>query len=148
MLSAKPSNSYPGDGAFTLVNGLQNTAGLARSREFLGFNNSNLEATIDLGSVQKVEKVTVHTLTSEGSWIYAPSGGELWTSADGKTFKKADGKVQMKESPNGNGELEITIPPANTRFVKVVVNRLASIPQGKPGYGNKAWLFADEIEIH
>lgn len=147
-LAAKPSNAYPGDGAFTLVNGLQNTGGLARSREFLGFNNSNLEATIDLGSVQKVEKVIVHTLTSEGSWIYAPSGGEVWTSPDGKVFKKVESTVNMEEGQNGKGKLGLTIKPTNTRFVKVVVTRLATIPQGKPGYGNKAWLFADEIEIH
>ncbi|MBL0183582.1 MAG: beta-N-acetylhexosaminidase [Chitinophagaceae bacterium] len=36
-LTTPPSKTYPGDGAFTLVNGVQNEKGLARSSEFLGF---------------------------------------------------------------------------------------------------------------
>ena len=147
-LAANASRAYPGDGAFTLVNGLQNTVGLKRSRDFLGFNNSNLEATIDLGSLQKVEKVIVHTLTNVGDWIYAPTGGEVWTSADGKDFKKAAANVQIVAGQNGKGQLQLSLSPLTTRFVKIVVTRLPVIPAGNPGAGSKAWLFADEIEIH
>ena len=146
-LAKAPSTSYPGDGAFTLVNGLRNTLGMARSRDFVGFNNSDLEAVIDLGTAQKINRVIAHTLTSEGSWIYGPEGAELYTSTDGKTFKKLEAKTDIQTGTNGKGTVQLDFTPVTTRFVKVIVKRLSNIPEGKPGAGNKAWLFADEIEI-
>ncbi|MGV3656594.1 MAG: discoidin domain-containing protein, partial [Chitinophagaceae bacterium] len=147
-LAQQPSRSYPGDGAFTLVNGLTNTAGLSRSREFLGFNSGQLEATIDLGNAQKITNVVVHGMRSEGSWIYAPAGAEVWTSADGKNFTQAGSTTAFDAPDNGKGRLEVSLKPTTARYVKVVVKRLDKIPDGKPGAGNGAWLFVDEIEVH
>jgi len=147
-LAKEPSRSYPGDGAFTLVNGITNTAGLTRSRDFLGFNNSPLEAVIDLGSAQTINHVVVHGYRSEGSWIYAPANAEVWTSADGKNFKQAGSTTTFNGPNNSNGKMEIKLPTTSARFVKVIVNRLAKIPDDMPGAGHNAWLFVDEIEIH
>jgi hypothetical protein len=36
---------------------------------------------------------------------------------------------------------------SKTRFIKVVAKNYGLIPSGEPGAGNKAWLFADEIEV-
>ncbi len=41
-LTNPPSKSYPGNGAFTLVDGVQNEKGLSKSKEFLGFNGKRL----------------------------------------------------------------------------------------------------------
>jgi hexosaminidase len=35
----------------------------------------------------------------------------------------------------------------NARYVRVVAETTGIIPDGKPGAGNPAWLFADEIVI-
>ena len=147
-LTKEPSRSYPGDGAFTLVNGITNTAGLTRSRDFVGFNNSPLEAVIDLGTAQKLNHVVVNGYRSEGSWIYAPAGAEVWTSADGKNFKQAGSTTTYEGPNNSNGKMEIKLKPTTARYVKVVVNRLGKIPDNMPGAGNNAWLFVDEIEIY
>ncbi|MBC7508209.1 MAG: beta-N-acetylhexosaminidase, partial [Ferruginibacter sp.] len=48
-LTHAASAAYPGNGAFTLVDGIQNTKGLARSAEIVGFLGKDLEAIIDLG---------------------------------------------------------------------------------------------------
>ena len=147
-LAKEASRSYPGDGAFTLVNGLTNTVGLARSREFLGFNSGNMDATIDLGTAQKINKVVVHGLRSEGSWIYAPEVAEVWTSTDGKNFTKAGTTTTFNADNNGKGKMEVSITPTTARFVKVVVKSIGKIPDGQAGSGNNAWIFVDEIEIH
>ncbi len=68
-LTKEASKNYPGDGAFTLVNGVQNEKGLARSREFLGFNETDCEAIIDLGKISSVRNVIIHSLKQTGSWI-------------------------------------------------------------------------------
>jgi hexosaminidase len=48
-LEKQASKSYPGDGPFTLVNGVQNTKGMSKTKEFLGFSGEDCMATIDLG---------------------------------------------------------------------------------------------------
>ena len=85
-LANQPSKNYPGDGAFTLVNGVQNEKGTAKSKEFLGFSGDDCIATIDLGKEENISFVKVHYLHQTGSWIYQPSSVIIFTSADGVDF--------------------------------------------------------------
>src|SRR6266487_5431604 len=68
-LTTQPSRLYQGDGAFTLVNGIQNEKGLDKSKEFLGFSGIDCEALIDLGSAQAINNVKAHVLEQTSSWI-------------------------------------------------------------------------------
>lgn len=145
-LKEMPSKNYPGDGAFTLVNGVQNTKGLSRGREFIGYNGGDMEATIDLGSLQQVSKVVLHSLNQEGSWIYQPASVDVSTSADGKTFSSQGTTDKFETTTGGNGIMTVSIN-TKARYVKVAVKNYGVIPEGKAGAGNKAWLFADEIEV-
>lgn len=149
-LAASPSKSYPGDGAFTLVNGVQNVKGLSKSKEFLGFSGTDCEAVIDLGKDELISKAVVQTLRQTGSWIWQPLSAEVFVSADGKEFVSAgltdDFTVTLKGLEKGTMTVEFAARKA--RFVKVVVKNWGDIPAGEPGAGNKAWLFVDEIEIH
>ncbi|MBL7742775.1 MAG: family 20 glycosylhydrolase [Chitinophagaceae bacterium] len=147
-LSVEPSKNYPGDGVFTLVNGVQNEKGLARSREFLGWSGDDLEAIIDLGVSQFIGNVTIHSLSSGGSWIYPPEYAEISISQDGREFY-AIGKANLYEKTSGsNGVIRINPAPVSTRYIKVFVKNKGIIPDGNPGAGNKAWLFVDEIEVN
>src|SRR5688572_4944675 len=146
-LANEPAQNYPGDGAFTLVNGIQNEKGRARTKEFLGFNGTDCEAVIDLGSLQTVSSVIVHTFRQAGAWIYQPRTVEVFSSADGKTFSSLGLTDDFKETKSGNGTLNVSFNPSSTRYVKVIVKNWGTIPEGNPGAGNKAWLFVDKIEI-
>src|SRR5688572_2002246 len=146
-LANEPAQNYPGDGAFTLVNGIQNEKGRARTKEFLGFNGTDCEAVIDLGSLQTVSSVIVHTFRQAGAWIYQPRTVEVFSSADGKTFSSLGLTDDFKETKSGNGTLKVSFNPTSTRYVKVIVKNWGTIPEGNPGAGNKAWLFVDKIEI-
>src|SRR5688572_12666652 len=146
-LKNEPAKNYPGDGAFTLVNGVQNEKGRARSKEFLGFSGTDCEAIIDLGSAQKISSVIVHSFRQEGAWIYQPGAVEVFSSTDGKTFKSLGSADEFKEIKNGNGIIKLEFNPVTARYVKVVVKNRGVIPQGNPGAANKAWLFVDEIEV-
>lgn len=151
-LAALASKNYPGDGAFTLVNGVQNEKGLARSSEFLGFNGTDLNATIDLGSEMDISKVTVHVLEQNGSWIYLPSQIEVifipnvdYTEAD---LKKFPSTIRTIDPVADKGARIITVENnQKCRYIKVVVKNYGTIPTGNPGAGNPAWLFVDEIEV-
>jgi hexosaminidase len=151
-LITPPSDKYPGDGAFTLVNGVQNETGLARSTEFLAFSGTDLNATIDLKTETDISKVTVHVLDQNGSWIYLPSQVEVtyipnidYTEDQLKNFPK---EIKTLDLVIDKGAKTITIESKQKcRYVKVVAKNLGTIPSGNPGAGNPAWLFVDEIEV-
>jgi hexosaminidase len=143
------SKNYPGDGAFTLVNGVQNEKGLAKAKEFLGFSGTDCEAIIDLGKTNLVSNVVIHSLHQKGSWIWRPQTLEVFSSADGINFSVLgltdDFRNTTKE---GNGTMTVSFNAIETKFIKVKVTNWGEIPTGEAGAGNKAWLFIDEIEIN
>ena len=147
-LTNEPSKNYPGDGAFTLVNGVQNEKGMSKSKEFLGFEGKDCEAIIDFGKDETISNAVIHSLTSGGSWVYPPNSAEIFVSADGQTFVSV-GKAETFETTTGsNGIIKVSFNPVSTRYIKVLVKNLGKIPADKPGAGNKPWLFVDEIEVN
>ncbi len=143
-----PSTSYPGDGAFTLVNGVRNEKGLSRSKEFIGFEGNDVIIRIDLGEAQPVNKVIVHTLESQGSWIYSPAKVEVQLSTDNTNFTTiGTSDTFIKTQATGNGILQINSNGTNGRYLILKVSNFGIIPVGKPGAGHKAWLFLDEISV-
>jgi hexosaminidase len=151
ILATEPSKNYPGDGAFTLVNGVQNEKGLARGSEFLGFLGTDLEATIDLGKETAVSKITLHTLSQNGSWIYLPGSFEVSFIPFIDTTiitKHAPIELVSQQVMDENDIQVMQLPePKICRYIKVYAKNYGIIPSGKPGSGNPAWLFVDEIEV-
>ncbi len=146
-----PSVSYPGDGAFTLVNGVQNEKGLSKSNEFLGFLGTDLDVTIDLGAITQVKKVILHTLGQPGSWIYQPAKVDvqyLMSLDTDNNAIMAPLKMASVDVQQQTGNLKIEIPANNScRYIRVIAHNFGTIPSGNPGAGTPAWLFADEIEV-
>ncbi len=147
-----PSKSYPGNGAFTLVDAVQNEKGLARSSEFLGFNGTDLDATIDLGKEMDVSKVTLHVLKQTGSWIYLPSQVEVTyiPFIDTTIITRHPPLETITVTVNADDESNIIeiIKEKSCRYLQVRAKNYGTIPSGKPGAGNPAWLFVDEIEVN
>ncbi len=150
FLAGEASPNYPGDGAFTLVNGVQNEKGLAKSKEFLGFSGSNCEAIINLDSIQLIKKVTVHTIRQTGSWIWRPLTVEVFISDNGKDFTSVGltDDFIVKKAGLETGKMIVSFDERETKFIKVIVTNWGEIPAGDPGAGKKAWLFVDEIEVN
>ncbi len=151
-LTTQASKSYPGDGAFTLVNGVQNEKGMSKTSEFLGFNGTDLDATIDLGKETEISKITLHSLNHPGSWIYLPSQFEV------SFIPFIDTTIITKHQPiemvtyivkDENNDQTIQLPtPKTCRYIRVYAKNYGIIPTGKSGAGNPAWLFVDEIEVN
>lgn len=151
-LANPPAKNYPGDGAFTLVNAVQNEKGMSKSSEFLGFNGTDLDATIDLGKDMDVSKVTVHVLKQNGSWIYLPRQVEVSfipyfdTAGISRNPPIEVVTVNINQDDDIN-KIEIK-KEKFCRYIRVVAKNYGTIPAGKPGAGNPAWLFVDEIEVN
>jgi hexosaminidase len=151
-LTYPPTKPYEADGAFTLVNGVQNEKGMARTSEFVGFVGTDLEAIIDLGKETEIKKVLLHTFQKTNSWIYHPKQGgiSVFVSDDGINFKMPEDEIGSV-MPNELGVSSISFNHSGTsiktRFVKVIAKNFGTIPAGQPGEGKGAWLFVDEIEV-
>jgi hexosaminidase len=144
------SKNFPGNGAFTLVDGVQNEKGGARPNEFLGFQGTDCETTIDLGKTEKVSNVVVHCIRHTVRSIWQPLTVEVFVSNNGTEFTSAgltdDFIIKIRGLETGTMKVEFS--PKNGRFIKVVVKNWGEIPAGNPGAGTKAWLLVDEIEIN
>lgn len=146
-LKEQPSDYFPGNGAFTLVDGILNDKG-GRTHESIGFSGSDVEATIDLGTAQQISSVVVHALNSGGTYVYPPKAVEVYGSADGNNFKPLGTENAVTKVEGPKAILKMDFSPVNTRFVKVVVRNQQTVPEGKQGEGEKTWLFLDEIQVY
>lgn len=143
-LSNEPEKNYPGQGGFTLNDGVQNNRGMSRTAEFIGFLGRDVDVVIDLQSAQKINTIKAHVLQHKGSWIFAPHSVTYFKSMDGVNYEKI-GDVY---SYRGKSNLVYTIEDnINARYIKVRFTNLGNIPEGETGAGKKAWMFIDEIEI-
>jgi hexosaminidase len=147
FLTNEASKNYPGDGAFTLLNGVQNVKGRSKSNEFLGFSGKDCEAIIDLGKPTEIKEVNAYILEETPGWIYRPKSIEVFTSNDGINYLSA-GKSEMFIEIYPLRKVGVSFQPIQTRFVKVLIKNFGKIPAGNPGGGHGAWLFVDEIEVN
>jgi hexosaminidase len=150
-LATAPAKNYPGDGAFTLVNGVQNEKGLSKNSEFIGFSGSDLDAVIDLGAVTEVKKVILHTYGQPGSWIYLPQKVEVQFLMNLDTDNPAmlgPTHIVSVDVEQQTGNVKIEVPAGySCRYIKLLAKNFGNIPTGFAGAGHAAWLFADEIEV-
>lgn len=147
-ITTSPNSKYPGQsGAFSLVNGVYSNKGLSYP-DWLGWVGDDLEATIDLGKTTSFDSVRIHTLDQNGSWIYLPQYVEVLTSNDGNNFTSVGKASTFVGDTLTMGWINVPTPKQSSRFIKVVAKNYGLIPDGKPGAGNKAWLFADEVQVY
>ena len=146
-LTQPASSRYPGDGAFTLVDGIQNEKGRQKSKEFLGFEGKDCEAIIDLCKLTEIKEVTGHILEDSPGWIYRPKSIEVFLSTDGLSYQSA-GKSDIFIEIYPLKTVGVSFAPLQARFVKVLIKNYGLIPAGNPGGGHGAWLFVHEIEIN
>jgi len=139
-----PSNSYAVGGVITLVDGIQNTKGMSKSSQFLGFSGTDLIANIDLGEIVSIDSIKFHAFEQNVSWIYRPSQVSIFKSENGVEYELS---AALGEPEGKSNLIYKFVKPMKTRFLKIVAQNFGMIPSGMPGSGNKAWLFADEIEV-
>ena len=106
-----------------------------------------MEATIDLGKIESFSTVRLHTLDQKGSWIYLPQYLEVLVSEDGKNYTSAGRGSEFTKDINTLGWMTATLAPQKARYIKVIAKNNGIIAEGMPGAGNKAWVFADEIQV-
>lgn len=139
----QPHENYGIGGSFTLVDGMKGKTSKF-GRDWLGFWGKNMNATIDLGKSETISKISINTLSSEGSWIYYPKSIEILVSKEGKNYIPIT-IVTSKEIYENKGKIVVEFDKQNVQFIKVTAENNGIIADGKPGAGSNSWLFVDEI---
>jgi hexosaminidase len=144
-LNIPPNEKYSFGGPFTVVDGVTGQLPWV-GKEWLGFEGTDFDAVVDLGSVQKFSKVIVDLLDAQISWIYLPKSIEIFISDDGINFTSLK-KFGAEEIIKQKRAITFELGNQSASYVKVVAGNYGKIPAGMPGAGENAWLFVDEISI-
>jgi hypothetical protein len=149
VLDSAPSGSYPGTGAAGLVDG--NTGFNEHDNgDWMGFEGSDMIATIDLGTSQAVGRITLGALQNVSIGIHSPARVEFSISDDGLNFETVATVANTLQS-SSSGILRAAFSSdwidRAARYIRVQAVNHGVIEDGLPGAGNGAWLFVDEITV-
>jgi arylsulfatase A len=148
-LQHQPHSKYKAKGASSLID--EETGSCFYGDGYwLGFEQDNLEATIDLGDVMSISSVSVGCLQDAQSWIFFPYGIELSWSADGKQFAKPEiHKLKEKKDSGISIQRELfQFEEIRARYIKVKVINVKECPEWHQSAGSKAFLFVDEVVVN
>jgi predicted alpha-1,2-mannosidase len=148
-LNSEFHHNYTGGGAEGLIDGIKGSSNF-HTDAWQGYEGVNLEAIVDLGSLQSISEISASFLQNTGSWIFYPKKIEYFISSDGKDFKRVYSEeiaVDEKHNDSGIREFSKQLDDNKTRYVKVVATNVGICPDWHIGAGGKAWLFIDEIFV-
>ena len=151
-LDSEYANQYNAGGKDALIDGILGTQDF-RTGTWQGYFDTDVIATVDLGSNKPLNTVKVNFLQDQRSWIFYPTAVECLVSKDGKTFKSLDS--QKIEAAIQSEDVDIKTvsfsPPKKTnyRYIKIISKKLGKLPEWHLGYEHdgRSWLFVDEIIV-
>ena len=135
--------------AEVLVDGIAGPATF-NTGSWIGFYQSPMVATIDLGTPTKVSSVTAHTMFETGSWIFPAESMTVAVSADGKTFTEVAAQKYPLPTAHESGlrNFTLTFLGVEARYVKVTLGCVMAMPDWHPGKGAPSFVFVDELTIN
>jgi hypothetical protein len=117
---------------------------------WLGFEGEDMEATIDLGSVQTVSAINTDFLQDINSWVFMPLSVTFSVSEDGQHFRNV-GQVDNTTPPDQWGAIiapyNVKFEPSKARYIRVNAVNMKTCPAWHKGSGGPAWIFIDEISV-
>lgn len=121
-----------------------------RTGAWQGYEGVDLDAVVDLGTLQTIRRLSLGCIQDQGSWIFMPVEVSWWLSDDGLTFTKLSTVPNDVSEDHDGGimkEFSVNVKGTKTRYIKVVARNRGVCPPWHPGTGGKAWIFADEITV-
>ncbi|RZI83942.1 MAG: discoidin domain-containing protein [Rubrivivax sp.] len=146
-LGAAPNKAYRGNGALTLVDGLKGTLSHGDGH-WLGFQNDDLVATVDLKKATEISSVRSTFLQKPEDEILLPTAVEVAVSTDGRTYKTVySGPVPAAPAGASIGEVKADWKKTKARYVRVTAKNAQAAKATAGTKDATAWLFADELVV-
>jgi len=141
-----PHPRYGELAGYALTDGLFGGTGYVEN--WVGWEGTDAEFVLDLGSVKPVHRVGADFLRQIGGWVLEPLGMSVSTSQDGAAYTLL-GRIDNPENRDGTigfKSLEVT-GEALARYVKIKISGQKICPEWHYGVGNPCWFFADEVWV-
>ena len=142
----EPRPKYAQLGKTALTDGLYGGAGYVES--WVGWEGTDADFTIDLGSVKPVREIGADFLRQIGAWVLEPKAVRFLVSTEGENWQNFD-YIQLEE--NRSGTIEFTPVTgkglAKARYVRIQVEGVKDCPEWHYGVGNPCWFFIDEVWV-
>ncbi|MFN2371937.1 MAG: family 20 glycosylhydrolase [Candidatus Krumholzibacteriia bacterium] len=143
-----PSGRYPGRGRWPLTDGVRGGRDF-RDGRWVGFEASDLTATIDLGETRPLAGISLRAVQDANAWVFLPRQVRFFVSADGRSWREIGSTghgVPDREQRKLVREFAVATTGA-ARYVRIVAASLGACPGWHPGQGQPCWLFVDEIRV-
>lgn len=150
LTTSAPNPKYPGSGPATLTDNLGGLASVG-SPTWMGFDTDTASFTVTLKQEAIPERVLLHFLQNEDSWIFLPERITVY-AITGEGEKEIARLSNSTDQPHAGSrcvpqflQLQPTGPVAQLR---ISINGVSHLPGWHAGKGQHAWVFIDEIKIY
>ncbi|WP_435314208.1 FN3 associated domain-containing protein [Cellulophaga fucicola] len=146
-INPMPSDSYPANGPSSLTDLKSGTIQFKKNNTWLGFNTKEVTIKVDLAKELTLSNITLHTLTAQGDWIFAPE--EISIYSDSKligNYNSKNASSQTKESTIIDF-IEVPVTTNTYSSFAITIKSLDKIPAWHPGANSTPWFFIDEIIV-
>jgi predicted alpha-1,2-mannosidase len=144
-----PNPQYTAGGPPALIDGLRGDRNW-RTGGWQGYQYTDFEATVDLGSERPLHRLGASFLQDAKSWIWMPSEVLLSVSSDGTDFREV-ARLTGDVADDAQGSIlrdwVTEVEGVEARYVRVFARNYGTIPEWHPGRGDGAFIFIDEILI-
>jgi len=119
--------------------------------QWSGWNDHDIDASIDLQKSTAIHSIAVDFLQDTGSRILPPQQVNFQVSADGQHWTTLQTERTQADVMSARpAEFHLVFratKPLSARYARVTATRYATLPAGFPDGAANTWLFADEILV-
>ncbi len=146
------ANQYNGGGNDALIDGIRGAKDF-RTGAWQGYQDTDVIATVDMGTSKTINSIAVNFLQDQRSWIFYPTQVQCLVSNDGTNFTLLGERSIAAETPSEETRIktiQFDQPTTPYRYIKIIAKNLGDLPDWHLGapYDGTAWIFIDEIEIN
>ncbi|MEP2937456.1 MAG: GH92 family glycosyl hydrolase [Gilvibacter sp.] len=150
-LKSEYANQYNAGGNDALIDGIRGSSDF-RTGAWQGYQDTDVEAIVDLGRIMPIDSINVSFLQDQRSWIFFPTQVECYVSTTPHTFYKSLPTNYFNSDRDEESSIQtakFNMSGYSARYIKIVAKNLGDLPEWHLGapYNGKAWIFVDEIDI-
>ena len=148
VLLTPPHPKYAAQGAASLIDNQRGSADF-RDGRWLGFEESDLEAVIELPAALDITAVKIRCLQNLDNYIFLPRAVAVALSTDGKQY----GPPSWVPRPSGREkephavEEFVAEMSERARFIRIIARNEGRAPAWHPAAGQQVWLCVDEVVV-
>ena len=144
------NGSYTAGGDNALVDGIRGKLNW-HVKLWQGYRGNDVDVTIDLKGEKEVFCVSAGFIQDMDNYIWMPKDMEVYLSQDGENFTlvgRRESDVAIDDPKVQIQEWKLSFDSTKASYVRVVAHLFGEIPSWHRGYGDKSFIFIDEVRIN